>query len=64
MGESENNSLNFHFDGHLRVEFKGAKVISHSRRTVFQMAEMAVPEKLFSELLERICCLLAVPTKS
>jgi len=25
----------------------GAKIISHSRMTVFQMAEVAVPEKLF-----------------
>ena len=40
----------------------GAKVISHSRRTIFQMAEVAVPEALFAALLERIRCLAAVPT--
>ena len=40
----------------------GAKVISHSRRTIFQMAEVAVPEALFSALLERIRCLAGAPT--
>ena len=40
----------------------GAKVISHSRRTVFQMAEVAVSEGLFAALLERIRSLAAVPT--
>jgi len=32
----------------------GAKVVSHSRMTVFQMAEVAVPEKLFRSMLSRI----------
>jgi len=40
----------------------GAKVMSHSRRTIFQMAEVAVPEALFAALLERIRCLVAAPT--
>ena len=40
----------------------GAKVISHSRRTVFQMAEVAVPGELFAEVLDRIRRLAAVPT--
>ena len=40
----------------------GAKVISHSRRTIFQMAEVAVSEALFSALLERIRCLAGAPT--
>ena len=40
----------------------GAKVISHSRRTIFQIAEVAVLEALFKELLERIRSLAAVPT--
>lgn len=40
----------------------GAEVISHSRRTIFQMAEVAVSEALFAELLERIRSLDAVPT--
>ena len=35
----------------------GAKVVSHSRRTLFQMAEVAVPEALFAALLERVRCL-------
>ena len=39
----------------------GAKVISHSRRTVFQMAEVAVPGELFAEVLARIRGLAAVP---
>ncbi len=32
----------------------GAKIISHSRMTVFQMAEVAVPEKLFRSMLSKI----------
>jgi hypothetical protein len=32
----------------------GAKIISHSRMTVFQCAEVAVPEKLFRTMLSRI----------
>lgn len=40
----------------------GAKVVSHSRRTVFQCAEVAVSERLFADLLELIRCLGAVPT--
>jgi hypothetical protein len=40
----------------------GAKVVKHSRRTVFQCAEVAVPEALFAALLDRIRCLAGVPT--
>ena len=40
----------------------GAKVVSHARRTIFQMAEVAVYEGLFAALLERIGSLAAVPT--
>jgi hypothetical protein len=40
----------------------GAKVVSHSRRTTFQCAEVAVPEALFAALLERIGSLATVPT--
>jgi len=32
----------------------GAKVVAHSRYVVFQMAEVAVPRKLFAAILERI----------
>jgi len=32
----------------------GAKVISHSRYVIFQMAEVAVPRALFREILNRI----------
>jgi len=32
----------------------GAKIISHSRMAIFQMAEVAVPEKLFRSMLSRI----------
>jgi hypothetical protein len=32
----------------------GAKIVSHSRMTVFQMAEVAVPERLFRSMLSRI----------
>jgi hypothetical protein len=40
----------------------GAKVVSHSRRTVFQCAEVAVPQALFASLLERIHSLAPSPT--
>jgi len=39
----------------------GAKVISHSRYVVFQMAEVAVPKALFWEILDRIGRLRASP---
>ena len=32
----------------------GARIVSHSRMTVFQMAEVAVPEKLFRSMLSKI----------
>jgi hypothetical protein len=32
----------------------GAKVISHSRYVIFQMAEVAVPRELFDRILDRI----------
>jgi hypothetical protein len=42
----------------------GAKVIRHSRYTVFQMAEVAVPQPLFKEILQRVrsLCLSATPS--
>jgi len=38
----------------LKLVKTGAKIISHSRKTVFQCAEVAVPEKLFRSMLSRI----------
>ena len=32
----------------------GAKVVTHARYVIFQMAEVAVPHKLFCEILRRI----------
>jgi hypothetical protein len=32
----------------------GARIVSHSRLTIFQMVEVAVPEKLFRSMLSRI----------
>jgi hypothetical protein len=40
----------------------GARIISHARRTIFQMAEVAVPGELFAEVLDRIRSLAATPT--
>ena len=40
----------------------GAKIISYSRRTVFQLAEVAVSEALFVKMLARIHGLRYVPT--
>jgi len=39
-----------------------AEAISHSRRTIFQCAEVAVPGELFASLLGRIRSLATVPT--
>jgi hypothetical protein len=35
----------------------GAKVVTHGRYLVFQMAEVAVPRELFRSLLDRIAAL-------
>jgi hypothetical protein len=32
----------------------GARIVSHSRMTIFQMAEVAISEKLFRSVLSRI----------
>jgi hypothetical protein len=40
----------------------GARVVSHSRRTVFQTAEVAVPGALFARVLSRIGSLATAPT--
>jgi hypothetical protein len=32
----------------------GAKVVTHSRSVVFQMAEVAVPRELFAAILDRV----------
>jgi hypothetical protein len=32
----------------------GAKVVSHDRSLIFQLAEVAVPQELFRQILERI----------
>jgi len=61
-GEAESGGLELDFDSHLRLEFRGARVICHSRRTVFQMAEVAVPGTLFAKILSRIGSLALAPT--
>ena len=40
----------------------GARIISHARRTVFQMAEVAISGALFAEVLARIRSMAAAPT--
>ncbi|RJP34020.1 MAG: IS1380 family transposase [Actinobacteria bacterium] len=40
----------------------GARIIHHARRTVFQMAEVALPGELFAEVLDRIRSLATAPT--
>jgi hypothetical protein len=39
----------------------GAKVISHGRYVTFQMAEVAVPQQMFREILSLIARLRAPP---
>ena len=43
----------------------GAKVVSHSRYVIFQMAEVAVPRAMFREILNRIrqLRLLTIPAR-
>ena len=40
----------------------GAKVVSHGRYVTFQMAEVAVPQQMFREILSLIARLRAPPT--
>jgi hypothetical protein len=54
MGERRSGDLGARFDARLRLEFHGAKVIAHSRRIVFQIAEVAVSKTLFEAILKRI----------
>jgi hypothetical protein len=39
----------------------GAKVVSHGRYVIFQMAEVAVPRQMFKEILMLIARLRAPP---
>jgi len=39
----------------------GAKVVSHSRYVTFQMAEVAMSEQMFAEILSMIAGLRATP---
>jgi hypothetical protein len=39
----------------------GAKVVSHARQVIFQMAEVAVPKELFEQVLGRIRALAPAP---
>jgi hypothetical protein len=39
----------------------GAKVVSHGRYVTFQMAEVAVPQQMFADILSRIARLRALP---
>jgi hypothetical protein len=39
----------------------GAKVVSHGRYVAFQMAEVAIPRKLFAAIVERIATLRSPP---
>ncbi len=42
----------------------GAKVVSHARYVIFQMAEVLVSRSLFYEILERIHRLRPIPIES
>jgi hypothetical protein len=39
----------------------GAKVVSHGRYVAFQMAEVAIPRKLFAAIIERVAALRSPP---
>jgi hypothetical protein len=42
----------------------GAEVVSHARYVVFQMAEMAIPQNLFADILRLIAELRPPPLAS
>jgi hypothetical protein len=42
----------------------GAKVVSHGRYVIFQMAEVAVPQKMFQEILMLIARLRPPPSSA
>jgi hypothetical protein len=42
----------------------GAKVVSHGRYVIFQMAEVALPQKMFQEILMLIARLRAPPASA
>ena len=46
----------------LKLVKMGAKVTSHARRTVLQMAVVAIPGALFAKILARIRSLVIAPT--
>jgi hypothetical protein len=54
MDEGLKDGLRVHFDGRVKLEFRGASVITHSRYAAIQMAEVAVPRELFGPALQRI----------
>ena len=60
MSHPEGESLKVGFDGCLKLEFHGSKVVKSGRYTTLQMAEVAVSKDAFAEILERIgrlrCC--------
>lgn len=41
----------------------GAKVVRHARHVTFQMAEVAIPRRLFATILRRIRRLCPIPPK-
>jgi hypothetical protein len=46
--------MNMGFDGGIKLEFHGVKVIRHSRYITFQMAEAKIDKRLFAQILARI----------
>ena len=62
MGEKKTGSLRMMFDRQLKLEFHGAKVVRHARYVTFQIAEVAIPRRLFATILSRIRRLCPVPT--
>ena len=54
MGEAKNSALRLSFDRRLRLEFHGAKGVTHGRYVTVQMAEGAVSRQVFMAILERI----------
>jgi len=54
MGDRRKRAPRVWFDGKLRPDSLGPKVVRHARYVTFQLADVAVPLDLLAAILERI----------
>jgi len=61
VGGKKTGSLRVGIDHRLKLVFHGAKVVRHAKHVTFQMAEVAIPRRLFATIRRRIARLCPVP---